>query len=227
MALSFREHGYFGPPVGAMPFRRPIENACVGRVYAALSPVYDLLFGAPLQHGREAAIAALGIRSGDRVLEIGTGTALTAPLYPRYCCVTAVDLSASMLRRARARVARAGLTHVRLLAADAARLTFADASFDRVCAPYVISAVPDPVGVLHELRRVCRPHGRIVLLNHFRSPNRVLASVERALSPLTVHVGFRSDLDLTALLVAAGLRPVRIQKVNWPPIWSLVACTRD
>jgi phosphatidylethanolamine/phosphatidyl-N-methylethanolamine N-methyltransferase len=227
MALCFREHGYYGPPVVVTPFRRPIENAFVSRVYAALSPVYDLVFGAPLQRGREAAIAALGIRSGDRVLEIGTGTALTAPLYPRHCRVTAVDFSPSMLRRARARLGRDGLTHVRLLAADAARLTFADASFDRVCAPYVISVVPDPVGVLRELRRVCRPRGRIVLLNHFLSPNRLLASVERALSPVTVRVGFRSDLDLRALLTAARLRPVGIQKVNWPPIWSLVACTRD
>jgi phosphatidylethanolamine/phosphatidyl-N-methylethanolamine N-methyltransferase len=227
MALSFHEHGYYGPPVGATPFRQPIENVFIDRIYAALSPIYDLLFGAPLQRGREAAIAALGIRSGDRVLEIGTGTALTAPLYPRHCHVAAVDLSASMLRRARARVARAGLTHVRLLAADAARLTFADGSFDRVCAPYVISVVPDPVAVLREMQRVCRPGGRIVLLNHFQSPNRLLASVERAVSPLTVRVGFRSDLDLRALLAAAGLRPVGIQKVNWPPIWSLVACTRN
>lgn len=223
MALSLREHGYYPPPVGAPT----LENAFVDRVYAALSPVYDVLFGAPLQQGREAAVAALGIRPGDHVLEVGTGTALTAPIYPRHCRVAAVDLSASMLRRARRRVGRAGLTHVRLLAADAARLTFADASFDRVCAPYVISVVPDPVAVLREMRRVCRPGGRIVILNHFQSPNRVLASVERALAPLSLHAGFRSDLDLGGLLEAAGLRPVRLRRVNWPPIWSLVTCLRD
>jgi len=226
MALSLREHGRSVPPFGARPLPRPIENAVVDRVYAALSPVYDLLFGAPLQPGRKAAVAALGIRPGDRVLEVGTGTALTAHLYPEHCHVTAVDRSAPMLRRARARIARAGLRHVRLLAADAARLTFPDASFDAVCAPYLISVAPDPVAVLREMRRVCRPAGRIVIVNHFLSANGLLATVERALAPVTLAAGFRSDLDLRALLAAAGLRLVERRGVNWPPIWSLAVCVR-
>lgn len=226
MALSLREHDYYGA-VGARPLPRPLENASVDRVYAMLSPIYDLVFGAPLQAGREAAVAALGITTGDRVLEVGTGTALTAPLYPRDCRVTAVDLSAPMLARARTRVARTGLTHVHLLAADAARLTFADGSFDRVVAPYVVSVVPDPVQTVREMWRVCRPGGRIVILNHFRSVNGLLARLERALSPLTTRAGFRSDLDLRTLLDAAGVRSVGTQKVNWPPIWTVVTCLRD
>lgn len=226
MAISLREHGYDVPAAGPRPLPRSFENAFVDRVYATLSPVYDLVFGAPLQAGRLAAVAALGIRPGDRVLEVGTGTALTAPLYPRDCRVTAVDLSASMLRRARARVAREGLPHVRLLAADAARLTFADASFDCVCAPYVISVVPDPVQALREMRRVCRPGGggRIVILNHFRSANPLLARIETTIAPLTVRLGFRSDLDLPALLDAAGLHATSIEHVNVPRSWTVVTC---
>jgi phosphatidylethanolamine/phosphatidyl-N-methylethanolamine N-methyltransferase len=224
MALSLREHGYYVPPVDARPLPPPFENALVDRVYAALSPVYDLVFGAPLQAGRVAAMAALGIRPGDHVLEVGTGTGITAPLYPRDCCVTAVDLSASMLRRARRRVVRGGLSHVRLLAADAARLTFADASFDRVYAPYVISVVPDPVQALREMRRVCRSGGRIVILNHFRSAHRLVARIEDAIAPLTMRIGFRTDLDLQAVLAATGLRVVKVEKVNWPAIWTLVTC---
>jgi len=227
MALSLREHGYYVPPAGARPLPRPIEHACIDRVYTTLSPVYDLVFGAPLQAGRRAAVAALGLRAGDRVLEVGTGTALTAPLYPRDCRVTAVDLSASMLRRARARVARGGLTHIRLLAADAARLTFPDASFDRVYAPYVISVVPDPLQALREMCRVCRPGGRIVILNHFRSVNPLLARIEAAMAPLTLRLGFRSDLDLWTLLEPAGLCVARVQKVNWPSIWTVVTCLKD
>ena len=71
-------------------------------------------------------------------------------------------------------------------------MTFADDSFDIVYAPYLISVVPDPVAVTREMRRVCKPGGRIIILNHFRSRNRLVASIERAISPFTVHIGFKS-----------------------------------
>ena len=60
----------------------------------------------------------------------------------------------------------------------------------------VVNCVPDPVKVVREMRRVCKPGGKIVILNHFRSPNPFLSRLDRALSPLTVHIGFKSDLDL-------------------------------
>ena len=74
---------------------------------------------------------------------------------------------------------------------DAADLKFADNSFDIVYAPYLISVVPDPVAVAREMRRVCRPGGRIMILNHFRSTQPVGAFMERLISPLTVHIGFK------------------------------------
>ena len=117
----------------------------------------------------------MGIKPGDRVLEVGVGTGINAALYPRDCAVTGIDLSSSMLEKARERVARKGIRNVRLLEMDAADLKFADNSFDIVYAPYLISVVPDPVAVAREMRRVCRPGGRIIILNHFRSPNRAAA----------------------------------------------------
>jgi phosphatidylethanolamine/phosphatidyl-N-methylethanolamine N-methyltransferase len=168
----------------------------------------------------------MGIRPGDQVLEVGVGTGINASLYPRDCHVTGIDLSASMLDKARERVAREGLRNVRLLEMDAANLTFADDSFDIVYAPYLVSVVPDPVQVVCEMRRVCKPGGKIIILNHFRSANAVLSRVERAISPFTVHIGFKSDLDLPGFLAQAELQPVSIEKVNVPKIWSLVTCTR-
>ena len=105
-------------------------------------------------------------------------------------------------------------------------LKFADDTFDIVYAPYLISVVPDPVAVAREMHRVCRPGGRIVILNHFRSTSRVGAWLERIISPFTVHIGFKSDLDLPAFLAQADCKPISIEKVNVPRIWSLVTCIK-
>lgn len=203
-----------------------VENDFVERVYEKLASVYDFTFGPTLHAGRLQAIQRMGIQSGDRVLEVGVGTGINATLYPQDCAVTGVDLSSSMLEKARERVARKGIRNMRLLEMDAANLKFADDSFDIVYAPYLISVVPDPVAVAREMRRVCRPGGKIIFLNHFRSSNPIMAWGERVISPLTVHIGFKSDLDLPGFLAQAELRPVSIEKVNIPRIWSLVTCIK-
>jgi len=204
-----------------------VENDFVARVYENIAWGYDLVFGPTLHPGRVDAIKRMGIKPGDRVLEVGVGTGINVDLYPADCAVTGIDLSSSMLEKARERVARKGVRNVRLLQMDAANLKFADDSFDIVYAPYVISVVPDPVAVTREMRRVCRPGGRIVILNHFRSSNPLMARIERMISPLTVHIGFKSDLDLPAFLAQAELKPLSIQKVNVPRIWSLVTCVKE
>jgi phosphatidylethanolamine/phosphatidyl-N-methylethanolamine N-methyltransferase len=204
-----------------------VENDFVERVYGKLASVYDVVFGPTLHTGRLQALQRMAIQPGDRILEVGVGTGINTTLYPRDCQVTGVDLSESMLEKARERVARKGAANVRLLQMDAAHLRFADSSFDIVYAPYLISVVPDPLAVAREMRRVCRPGGRIIFLNHFLSRNAMLSRMERLISPLTIHVGFKSDLDLQAFLAQAELKPVTIEKVNFPRIWSLVTCIKD
>jgi phosphatidylethanolamine/phosphatidyl-N-methylethanolamine N-methyltransferase len=204
-----------------------VETTFVEDVYERLASSYDLLFGPTLHPGRLQALQRMKIASGDRVLEVGVGTGINASLYPRDCAVTGIDLSEPMLEKARDRIARKGIANVRLMQMDATDLKFPDNIFDIVYAPYVISVVPDPVAVAREMRRVCRPGGRIIFLNHFRSPNRMMAWLERAISPFTVHVGFKSDLDLPAFLAQAEVQPVSIEKVNVPRIWSLVTCIKQ
>ncbi|HEX2445150.1 MAG TPA: methyltransferase domain-containing protein [Vicinamibacterales bacterium] len=204
-----------------------VENDFVEGVYDKLAKVYDLVFGPTLHPGRVQAIRRMGLKTGERVLEVGVGTGINIPLYSKDCQITGIDFSASMLEKARDRVARGAVRAVRLLQMDAADLKFPDDSFDIVYAPYLISVVPDPVKVAQEMRRVCRRGGRIVFLNHFLSPNPILSRVERMISPLTIHIGFKSDLDLPAFLTQANLKPVSIEKVNIPKIWSLVTCLKD
>jgi phosphatidylethanolamine/phosphatidyl-N-methylethanolamine N-methyltransferase len=203
-----------------------VENDFVEGVYDKLAKVYDLIFGPTLHPGRLAAIERMNIQPGERVLEVGVGTGINLSLYPREAVVTGIDFSSSMLEKARERAARPDAPPVRLLQMDAADLKFADDAFDIVYAPYLISVVPDPVKVAQEMRRVCRPGGRIIFLNHFLSPNPVLCRIERLISPFTIHVGFKSDLDLPAFVAQADLKPVSIEKVNVPKIWSLVTCVK-
>ena len=206
-----------------------VENDFVAGVYEKLASVYDLAFGPALQPGRVRALEQMDIQPGERVLEVGVGTGINLSLYPASCEITGIDFSDSMLEKARDRMARGGWrqARMRLLQMDAADLKFADDSFDIVYAPYLISVVPAPVKVAQEMCRVCRPGGRIIFLNHFLSPNALVSRVERLISPFTIHIGFKADLDLSAFLAQSALAPVSIEKVNVPRIWSLVTCVKD
>jgi phosphatidylethanolamine/phosphatidyl-N-methylethanolamine N-methyltransferase len=203
-----------------------VENDFVEAVYDKIAKVYDLTFGPTLHPGRLQAIQRMDIQSAERVLEVGVGTGINLSLYPKNCSVTGIDFSSSMLEIARERAARKEIQNVRLLQMDAADLKFADDSFDIVYAPYLISVVPDPVKVAQEMRRVCRPGGRIIVLNHFLSPNAILSRIERLISPFTIHIGFKADLDLPAFLAQADLQPQSIEKVNIPKLWSLVTTVK-
>ena len=228
MALFERENDKLRPDLSSQALSViAVENDFVEGVYHKIANVYDVIFGPVLHPGRLLALDRMGIAPGDRVLEVGVGTGINAALYPRSCHVTGIDFSSSMLEKAHARVSRKGLSHVRLMEMDAAALTFADESFDIVYAPYLVNCVSDPLKVVREMRRVCKPGGKIVILNHFRSANPLLSRVDRALSPLTVHIGFKMDLDLPGFLAQTGLRPISIEKVSVPQLWSLVICNRD
>ena len=207
--------------------RVPVENEFVKGVYNKIASAYDFTFGPTLHAGRLEAIERLPLKPGDDVLEVGVGTGINATLYPRHCSITGIDFSVEMLEKAGRRLAARNIDNVRLLQMDAAELDFPDESFDVVYAPYVISVVHDPVKVAKEMSRVCRVGGHVVVLNHFLSANRWFARAERLISPLTVHIGFKSDVDLPAFLAQSDLDPISIEKVNIPRIFSLVTCRKD
>ncbi|MBW1998531.1 MAG: methyltransferase domain-containing protein [Deltaproteobacteria bacterium] len=125
----------------------------------------------------------LGRLNGENVLEAGVGTGKNLPYYPEGTRPVAVDLSLKMLARAKKRVQ--GLsTDVPLIQMDVQHMGFDDRRFDTVLATFVFCSVPDPVEGLKEMRRVCRPGGRLLLLEHMRPENPLLGVLFDLVNPL-------------------------------------------
>lgn len=149
-----------------------------------------------------------------KILEVGVGTGKNLSLYPPGCDVTGIDFSPEMLRRARSRVEKAGL-EVRLIEMDAQDMDFPDNTFDTVVATCVFCSVPDPVKGFQEIKRVCKPEGQVILLEHVRSENPLLGKVMDILNPLTVRLtGANINRDTVANLQKAGLKPSRVNNVK-------------
>lgn len=214
---------------GARPAAAPGDagaQAAINATYARLAPLYDVIYGALLQPGRRRALARLAPAPGERILEMGVGTGLTLHRYPRGCEVTAIDVSAPMLGHAARRRARHRARHVRLCRMDAMRLACGDGVFDAVYVPYLLNVVPDPMRAVREAARVCRPGGRVVLVNHF---DRTYESdaLDRAIGRLArLLTGVNWQLALEPLLAASGLRVVSVEPVNIPRVSAVVVCAR-
>lgn len=203
-----------------------MDPSKIEKIYSQYSRFYDIIFDRLFHESRQATIEQLEIRPGARILEVGVGTGLSLPLYPRHCRITGIDLCDSMLERGRERVRRHLLRHVELVRMDASALDFEDNTFDAVVASMVISVVPEPRKVLGEMIRVCKEEGNIVLHNHFSNGNKLIAKLEKIISPLCTHIGFRTDLALEPLLEGMPIVLERKEKVNPLKFWHVVQCRK-
>jgi phosphatidylethanolamine/phosphatidyl-N-methylethanolamine N-methyltransferase len=201
-----------------------LEKRQVERAYELYAPVYDFIFDWVFAPGRNAAIQHLGVKTNETVLEVGIGTGLNLPLYPASCRLTGIDLSGDMLDKAVERAQKLAMPNVALKVMDATSMDFAENQFDKAVATYTISAVPDPVAVLREIRRVVKPGGALVILNHFRSERRLSGFVEDLMAPVCTRLGWKSNLAMRPLLEQVGLTPELVAKVNLFNGWRLVKC---
>ena len=204
-----------------------LEKRQVQRAYELYAPIYDFIFDWIFAPGRAAAVRQLDLMPGDVTLEVGIGTGLNLPLYPPTSRLIGIDLSQEMLDKAVERVQTLAMPNVTLKVMDATALGFADNEFDKALATYTISAVPDPVAVLREMRRVVKPGGVIVILNHFRSERRFAGHLEDLVAPVCTRLGWKSNLSMNPLLTQVGLTPEQVTKVNLLNGWRLVRCIND
>jgi phosphatidylethanolamine/phosphatidyl-N-methylethanolamine N-methyltransferase len=195
------------------------------KTYRLFSGSYDLLFGPVFHPGRKDAVRIANDRPSQRILEVGVGTGLSLPYFRADSRVTGIDVSAEMLDKARRRVERRKLKQVEaLLEMDAENMSFEDNSFDAVLALYVASVVPNPTRFAEEMRRVCRPGGTIVVVNHFTSENPAMRFIEKRLAPLAGKIGFHADFPLDTFLAASRLQVREMRPSNLFGYWRLLRC---
>jgi phosphatidylethanolamine/phosphatidyl-N-methylethanolamine N-methyltransferase len=205
-----------------------LDADAVRAAYRRQAAFYDLAFGAVSAAARTRVIAAVNALPGAEVLEVGVGTGLALPRYAAAKRITGIDLSADMLARARDRVAARGLANVRdLLVLDAEDTGLAAASFDIAVAMFVASVVPHPARLVRELRRLVRPGGHIVFINHFSAAGGVRLAVEQAMRPLAHTLGWHPDFPIAALLGPADMAAATIRPMPPFGLFTLVVLPVD
>jgi phosphatidylethanolamine/phosphatidyl-N-methylethanolamine N-methyltransferase len=172
-----------------------LDKQTVTKAYDRWAPVYDLVFGAVFERGRDAAIAAAE-RVGGRILEVGVGTGIALPHYSRDCRLCGIDISEQMLRKAQERVTEFGLSNVEgLWVMDAEHLTFPDNSFDVVVAQYVVTTAPNPEATLDEFARVLKPGGEIILVSRVGAEAGMRRALEHWFAPAARKLGWRTEFS--------------------------------
>ena len=200
-----------------------MDLVSVKRAYKRHAPYYDAVFGVALRKGRKHAVAKANSLPGTRVLEVGVGTGLSLGDYGSDKKIIGIDISSEMLRKAQQRVAEHAVPNIEaLLEMDAERITFDDDSFDTVVALYVASVVPNPGRFLSEVRRVCKPGGDVLIVNHFAKDDGLRGYVERYLAPLSGYLGWRPDFTLESMYSGSPLMIEELRELPPFGLFSLV-----
>jgi phosphatidylethanolamine/phosphatidyl-N-methylethanolamine N-methyltransferase len=208
-----------------------LDTQTVTKAYARWAPVYDLIFGAVFERGRQAAIEAAE-RIGGRILEVGVGTGISLPEYSRDSRLCGVDISEPMLRKAQERVAEFELHNVEgLWVMDAEHLSFPDDSFDVVVAQYVVTTVPNPEATLDEFARVLKPGGEIILVSRVGAEAGLRRSLEHLFAPAARKLGWRTEFSFERYAKwAARTSGIRlIERRPMPPLghFCLIRFTKE
>lgn len=217
--------GKHNPPAGAARLvpAAGLDHASIVEAYRRWAGVYDTVFGGVSSKGRLRAVSLVNRLPGRDVLEVGVGTGLALPHYNPDKRVTGIDLSKEMLRKARERTRADALANVQALhEMDAEATNFEDNSFDIAVGMFVASVVPNPQRLLAEMRRLVRPGGDILFVNHFAAAKGPRWWLERAMAPASRRLGWHPDFAMDAIFSTEDL--ARIETESVPPfgIFTLV-----
>ena len=201
----------------------------MGRIYDAtwgrgFSALYDRCFKASEEAGLRDMRRDLLAGARGRVLELGAGTGLNLDLYPASVTdLTMTEPDPHMVKQLRKRAAESS-RGVEVIEAPAERLPFDDDSFDTVALTLVLCTVPDPAAALREIKRVLRPDGRFLFLEHVRSPDPSLAKwQDRFEKPWRfLGDGCHCNRDTVSAIGASGFELGEVERPEFPKVVPIV-----
>jgi ubiquinone/menaquinone biosynthesis C-methylase UbiE len=201
----------------------------MGRIYdatwgRAFSAFYDRAMKSTEEAGMREIRRETLAQARGRTIDVGAGTGLNVELYPG--AVTELVLAEPdphMLKRLRPKAAATG-RHAEVVQAPADALPFEDDSFDTAVFTLVLCTVPDVAAALSEAARVLRPGGRLLFVEHVRSPNPKLARWQDRLERpwLLLGDGCHCNRDTVATIEASPFELERVERGELPKAPPLV-----
>ena len=193
-----------------------MDDKSIIKSYKRVSSFYDYTFGQVFRPGQKKLVNMMDCKSSDQVLEIGIGTGTSFRYYPETTSVIGIDISPDMLKKAKRRVEKELLQNKQVIMMNGEQLHFPDNTFDKVVGMYVISVTQNPNTLIKEMKRVCKPHGDIYLVNHFSfdTDNVVIKLLEKGLMPVSKLLGWRPYFPFSEFNAYAKLNVQSISKTN-------------
>lgn len=189
--------------------------------YNRIAPIYELL-DLPLEFfffrkWRKESLSGLS----GKILEVGVGTGRNLKYYPAGCRVIGIDKSAGMLQKAWEKAE--GMKNITLYPMDAEHLEFPDNSFDYVVATFVLCTIPDPVKALREMRRVLKPSGELIALEHVHSDYLFIDFIEHLINPVLFFLlGDHTTRHTVKNIEKAGFTIKKIKKLAFKDVFRKI-----
>jgi len=206
-----------------------LDQNSIIKSYKRVSSFYDLTFGQVFKPGQKTVIQKMNCEASDSVLEIGIGTGASLQFYPKDTKVVGVDISPDMLNIARKKIIKNGCKNKHISLMNGEKLSFADNTFDKVVAMYVVSVTQNPETLIKEMKRVCKDNGDIYIVNHFSSESDgfLIKMFEKALMPVSKVLGWKPYFPFSEFNSYANLDVREISKVNLFDYWNIIHATNN
>ena len=157
-----------------------------------------------------------------KILDVGIGTGKNIDYYSDEAEVTGIDFSPKMLEKSRKKLAKSGKENITLMQMDVENLNFDDNSFDYVITSSVFCSVPDPIKGLKEVRRVLKPEGKLIMIEHVLSKNKFISLLENLFNSIVrFFPGVNINRDTGQNIIKSGMEVIEEKNLAMVDVFRL------